>query len=90
VKSQTLVSILGQHRMRFALKKYELVHFSRNRKFNLKAKIQLERIEKASTKDIHILRIQVDSKLQWSAYRKKVKEKAMFQVRTLVQTTAST
>jgi hypothetical protein len=63
--------------MCFALKKYKLVYFSCNRKFNLKAKIQLERIEKASTKDIHILGVQVDSKLQWSVYRKKIEEKAM-------------
>jgi hypothetical protein len=76
--------------MCFALKKYKLIYFSYNRKFNLKAKIQLERIEKASTKEVHILEVQVDSKLQWSAHRKKVEEKAISQIEVLVQTMSST
>jgi hypothetical protein len=63
--------------MRFALKKYKLIHFSCNRKFNLKAKIQLKRIKKAPTKNVYILGVQVDSKLQWLAHRKKVEEKAI-------------
>jgi hypothetical protein len=70
--------------MCFALKKYKLVYFSYNQKFNLKAKIQLERIEKASIKDVYILGVQVDSKLQWSVYRKKVEKKAISQIEALV------
>jgi hypothetical protein len=50
-----LLKWTSQHRIHFALKKYKLVYFSYNRKFNLKAKIQLEEIEKASTKDVYIL-----------------------------------
>jgi hypothetical protein len=78
--------------MHFALHKYELVYFSCSRKgkFNLKAKIQLGETEKEPTQDVHILGVQVDSKLQWTAHRKKVEEKAMSQIGTLVQTTAST
>jgi hypothetical protein len=51
--------------MCFALHKYKLVHFSYSRKdkFNLKAKIQLDKTEKEPIQDICILEVQVDSKL---------------------------
>jgi hypothetical protein len=77
--------------MCFVSKKYKLVHFSHSRKdkFNLKAGIQLGETEKESTQDVYILRVQVDSKLQWTAHWKKVEEKAKSQVGALVQTTAS-
>jgi hypothetical protein len=78
--------------MCFVPQKYELVHFScsRKSKFDLRAKIQLEETEKEPTQDVYILKVQVDSKLQWTVYRKKVEEKARSQAEALVQTTAST
>jgi hypothetical protein len=87
-----LLKWASQHRMRFAPKKYELVYFSHSRKgkFNLKARIQLGETEKEPTQDVHILDVQVDSKLQWSAHRKKIEEKATAQIEAFVQTTSST
>jgi hypothetical protein len=78
--------------MCFALKKYKLVYFSHSRKgkFNLKARIQLDETEKEPTQDVHILDVQVDSKLRWSAHRKKIEEKATAQIEAFVQTTSST
>jgi hypothetical protein len=51
--------------MYFALYKYKLVYFSYSRKskFNLKAKIQLDKTEKEPIQDVYILEVQVDSKL---------------------------
>jgi hypothetical protein len=68
-----------------------VVYFSHSRKnkFNLKAKIQLDKTEKEPIQDICILEVQVDSKLQWTAHQKKIERKAKSQVEILVQTTAS-
>ena len=55
-----------QHGMKFAPKKYELIHFTRRHtKFNLQAGVKIEGMEeiKRPSKDIRILRVQVDSKL---------------------------
>jgi len=81
-----LLKWASQHGMCFAPKKYKLVHFSHSRKdkFNLKARIQLGETEKEPTQDVHILGVQVDSKLQWSAHRKKIEEKAIAQIEVLV------
>jgi hypothetical protein len=43
--------------MKFAPKKYELIHFTRGKRFNLQAGIQIEGIEKAPTKEVYILGI---------------------------------
>ena len=44
-----------KHEMKFALQKYELIHFTRHKGFNLQAGIQIEGIEKAPTKEVYIL-----------------------------------
>ena len=49
----------------------------------------MEEIKRPS-KDIRILGVQVDSKLQWSAHQKRIQKKAATQIGALVQTTAST
>ena len=79
--------------MKFAPKKYELIHFTRRRtKFNLQAGVKIEGMEeiKRPSKDIRILGVQVDSKLQWSAHQKRIQKKAATQIGALVRTTAST
>jgi hypothetical protein len=58
--------------MKFTLRKYKLIHFTRCKRFNLQAEIQIERIEKASKEGVHILEIWVDPKLKWSVYWSKV------------------
>jgi hypothetical protein len=79
-----------RHGMRFALKKYELIHFTRSKGFNLQAGIQLGEGGKAPTQEVRILGIWVDPKLKWSAHWSKVQQKASAQIGALVRTTAST
>ena len=58
--------------MKFALMKYKLIYFTKSKRFNPKASIYLEEIEKKPKTEIHILRVWVDPKLKWSAHWKKV------------------
>jgi hypothetical protein len=58
--------------MKFAPKKYKLIHFTRCKRFNLQAEIQIEGIEKAPKEGVHILGIWVDPKLKWSVHWSKV------------------
>ena len=76
--------------MKFASRKYELIYFTKSKRFNLKASIYLGRIEKKPKAEVHILGVWVDSKLKWSVYWRKVQKKASIQIRAFVQTTAST
>jgi hypothetical protein len=76
--------------MKFAPKKYELIHFSRCKRFNLRVGIRLEGETKTPSLDIRILGIWVDTKLQWLAHLREAKEKAVSQIGALVRTTAST
>ena len=46
-----------KHGMKFAPKKYELIHFTRGKRFNLQAGIQIGGIEKAPIKEVYILGI---------------------------------
>jgi hypothetical protein len=57
-----------RYRMKFALRKYELIYFTRYKRFNLQAGIQIKGIEKASKERVYILGIWVDPKLKWSVY----------------------
>src|SRR3984893_4015457 len=76
--------------MKFAPMKYELIHFTRSKRFNLKASIHLGGIEKAPNSEVRVLGIWVDPKLKWSAHWSKVQMKASTQIGALVRTTAST
>jgi hypothetical protein len=79
-----------KHGMKFAPRKYELIHFTRRKGFNLQAGIQIEGIEKAPKEGVRILGIWVDPKLKWSAHWSKVQEKSSAQIGALIRTTAST
>ena len=76
--------------MRFALQKYELIYFACSRRFNLQAGIHLNGVEKSLTKEVHVLGVWLNPKLQWTAHWKQIEKKAMSQIGALVQTTAST
>jgi hypothetical protein len=68
-----LLEWVHKHAMQFALKKYELIHFTYSRrKFNLQAGIQLAGIEKAPSQDVRILGVWVDTKLKWSTHWRKI------------------
>jgi hypothetical protein len=76
--------------MKFAPRKYELIHFTRSKRFNLRAGIQIGGIEKAPIVEVRVLGIWVDPKLRWLAHWSKVQEKSSKQIGALVRTTAST
>lgn len=79
-----------KHGMKFAPGKYELIHFTRRKGFNLQAGIQIGGVEKAPTEEVRILGIWVDPKLRWSAHWTKVQKKSNTQIGALIRTTAST
>jgi hypothetical protein len=79
-----------RHGMRFAPTKYELIHFTRSRQFNLRASIHLGSIEKQPSSDIRVLGVWLDTKLRWSAHFREVQQKASAQIGALTRTTAST
>jgi hypothetical protein len=85
-----LVEWASKHGMRFAPQKYELIHFARSRRFNLQAGIHLNGVEKSPTKEVRVLGVWLDPKLQWTAHWKQIEKKAMSQIGALVRTTAST
>ena len=87
---EKLLQWAQKHGMKFAPKKYKLIHFTRSKRFNLEASICLGGIEKAPKAEVRILGIWVDPKLRWSAHWSKVQQKANTQIGALVRTTAST
>jgi hypothetical protein len=87
---ERLLQWARKHRMKFAPKKYELIHFARSKRFNLQAGVKVGGTEKAPTTEVRILGIWVDPKLKWSAHWGKVQEKSSKQMEALIRTTAST
>src|SRR6266487_7043653 len=78
------------HKMRFALQKYTLTHFTRHRGFDLEAQATLQGITIQPSLVIRILGIQLDSKLRWKAQEKVIQAKIDTQMLALQRTTAST
>ncbi len=61
------------HDATFALKKYELTHFTRNsRKFNMTASIQIKSSVIKSKSNVRVLKIQLNMKLQWDAHLRQI------------------
>ena len=61
------------HGVRFAPDKYELLHFTRSPKhFNLTAIPRIEGLKPHTKESIHILDIQIDTKLKWNIYIVKI------------------
>ena len=55
----------------FALKKYDLIHlFKKFKKFNMQIQLQLKNLVKAFITSIHVLKIWLNSKLQWNEHVK--------------------
>ena len=79
-----------RHGMRFAPTKYELIHFTRGRKFNLEASVRLGGTEKQPSPDVRVLGVWLDTKLRWSAHFREVQRKASAQTGALTRITAST
>ena len=65
-----------RHGMRFAPSKYELIHFTRSRQFNLQASVRLGGIEKLPSPNVRVLGVWLDTRLRWLAHFREVKRKA--------------
>jgi hypothetical protein len=76
--------------MKFAPSKYELIHFTRSRQFNLQASVYLEGTEKQPSADIRVLDIWLDTKLRWIAHAREAQRKANAQTGALTRIAAST
>ena len=71
----------------FILKKYILMYFSRKRKFNMKALIQLKSIEKKSEKFTQMFEIWFNSQLNWNSHLDKIMQKMKNQINALFKIT---
>jgi len=76
--------------MRFAPNKYTLTHLTRRRRIDLHAPVRLQGVVVELEPVVRILRLQLDSKLHWKAYKKAIKDKMSTQMLALQRTTAST
>ena len=74
----------------FAPEKYTLMHFSRRRKFNMKAPIQLGSIEKKPEESVWVLGAWLDPQLRWNSHLNRIMEKMKSQINVLFKTTGST
>ena len=73
------------YRAFFALKKYDLIHlFRKFKKFNMQAQLQLENLIKAFIMLVQMLRIWLNSKLQWSEHVKIVLNKMKIQINAFI------
>jgi hypothetical protein len=76
---QKILGYTQRYRIRFVSAKYELVHFTRvQNRFNLVATIQLgQGAECTPLPNVQVLGIWLDTKLNWKAYTKVVREKGV-------------
>jgi len=79
-----------KYRALFAPEKYTLMHFSRRRRFNMKAPIQLESIEKKPEESVRVLRAWLDPRLNWNSHLDRIMQKMKSQINALFKTTGST
>lgn len=75
---------------KFALDKYELIHFTRARRHNTKAPIQLGPIRLEPKDTVRILGVQIDRKLRWKPHLQIIENKAESLLVALSRIKAST
>jgi hypothetical protein len=78
------------HGMCFAPKKYHLIHFTRQKKFDLTAPVQIEDRTIAPSPIIRILGLQLDSRLYWGPQIKAIDQKMKTQMYALSRIATST
>ncbi len=80
-----------RHDARFASIKYELLHLARNhRRFNMTITINVKNVIRKSTIIVRVLSVQLDIKLKWDSHIKKIQNKMITQMLTLIKLTIST
>ena len=80
----------SQHGAAFAPQKYQLIHFTRGRRHNLKATVQIQGFEEGPVPSLRLLGVWVDTKLQWGPHIKKAAEKGAQQMQSLQRLCKST
>jgi hypothetical protein len=77
--------------IKFALSKYELIHFTRRRHaFDLSATVRLGDVVQDPKTEVRILGVWVDTKLKWGGHLKAIQAKMPMYQRSLNFTAAST
>ena len=79
-----------RHGAAFAPQKYQLIHFTRSRRHNLQATIQIQGFEGHPVQSLRLLGVWVDTKLQWGPHIKKAAEKGIQQLQSLQRLCKST
>ena len=82
---------LNTYRVRFALDKYKLLHFTRSpKRFNMAAIPRIEGLQSQTKGSIRVLGIQIDTKLKWNPHIAKIHDRYASQSLALGRITAST
>lgn len=79
-----------EHGARFAPEKYELVHFTRKKKFQTDRQLDLGTHTIPPTGSVRVLGLHLDSRMNWSAHRRHLEEKMRTQENALHRLSAST
>ena len=80
-----------RHGAAFAPEKYELIHLTQTpRKFNMRARLQIEGVEKKPSTSIRILGVWIDPRLRWGPHVKEVLKRMETRTNALTRITAST
>jgi hypothetical protein len=79
-----------RHGAAFAPDKYHLIHFTRRRNVDLKAKPRIEGMTRDPETSLRVLGVWVDSKLKWGPQVRKAEEKGLAQLKAMQRITAST
>lgn len=79
-----------RHGAAFAPQKYQLIHFTRSRRHDMTATIQITGFQQGPVPSLRLLGVWVDTKLQWGAHIKKAAEKGAYQMQSLQRLCKST
>ena len=81
----------SRHGAQFAPEKYQLIHFTRKRKkHNLKATVNIEGFNGEPEKEIRLLGVWVDTKLNWGPHIKRAQRKGITQMASITKLCKST
>ena len=79
-----------RHGAEFAPQKYQLIHFTRSRKHNLKATVQIQGFNGEPLPSLRLLGVWVDTKLKWGPHIKQAATRGAQQMQSLQRLCKST